>query len=142
MTKLKAHAKPKKLKQSQKDKWTAKDHYAVEVFLSNIAFHCSLTKKQRDILYHFSELAGETADRLAGWTPEMQDEHDAKCAAEDAAMVARRTPKQVAAFKADEERRNAEYSASRKRSYTRVSCCKPKNKKTATRAVQLELEMA
>ncbi len=140
MAKLKVKTKIKK--QSHNDKWTAKAWYEVEGILANVAFNGNLTKKQRDILYHLAELSGETADRLSGYTPEMQAEHYRKCQAEDDAMVARRTPEQVAAAKADEERQSAEYKASRKRSYTRVSCYETKVKKAATRPVQLELEMA
>lgn len=136
--------KPRKLAQSQKDKWTAKEWYAVELELSNLAYHRAafLSKKQREILYYLSELAAETGDRLAGWSPETQAEYFAKCAEEDAAMVARRTPKEVAAFAAEEAARDAKYEASRRRSDTRVSRYKEKKKKPSARPVQLELAIA
>lgn len=142
MSKLKSKSKLK-TKIRREEKWTAKAWYEVEVILGNVAFNGQLTKKQRAILAHLAELAGETADRLSGYTPEIQAEYYAKCAAEDAAMVARRTPNQAAAFAAEEMARDAEYKASRKdRVYSRVSNYSGKKKKATSRPPQLELQLA
>jgi hypothetical protein len=125
------------------EKWTAQTWSEIALMLANTSADRSLSKKQRNLLAFLAETAYDAAARLSGYTPEEEAEYYRQCQAEDEAMVARRTPEQVAAFATEEAARDAEYKATRRcRGYAPVSRGTSKRKNRAMRPSQLEMALA